>query len=67
MESCSGPFDVASLGLSINDILQFQDRFIEPIFELTRIVTGESYDVDGFREVHRRCGYEMWNILAGTA
>lgn len=60
-----GPFDVASLGLTYNDLLDFADRYMRAVFELTRILTGNVFDVEGFSEAHRRHGSDMWRILAG--
>jgi hypothetical protein len=60
-----GPFDVSKLGLTFNDILDFSDRYMNAAFELARVLTGQVYDVEGFSDVHRKYGEDMWRILAG--
>ena len=62
-----GPFDVSALGLTFNDLLEFSDSYMESVIELTRILTGAVYDLEGFSSVHKRYGSEMWRILAGLA
>jgi hypothetical protein len=62
-----GPFDVASLGLTYNDLLSFADRYMPAVFELARVLTGNVHDVEGFSDVHRKYGEEMWRVLAGVA
>lgn len=60
-----GPFDVSKLGLKYNDILEFAERYMPALFELTRVLTGNVHDVEGFSNVHQRYGHDMWRILAG--
>ena len=60
-----GPFDVGALGLSINDLFNFLDRYIPAIFELSRIITGSVHDVEGFCKAHSRHGLDMWCVLSG--
>lgn len=62
-----GPFDVANLGLTYNDLLSFADRYMPALFELARVLTGHVHDVEGFSEVHRKYGEGMWRVLAGVA
>jgi len=59
------PFDIGKLGLTYNDILDFLDIYMEATYELVRVVTGKVYDIESFSKVHRRCGIDMWRILAG--
>lgn len=60
-----GPFDVGTLGLSLDDIFTFADRYMNAVFELARILTGNVHDVEGFSDMHRRYGEDMWRVLAG--
>lgn len=60
-----GPFNVSSLGLTIDDILQFADRYIPAVFELACILTGNVQDVEDFSNAHRKNGNDMWRVLAG--
>ena len=60
-----GPFNVSSLGLTIDDILQFADRYIPAVFEPARILTGNVQDVEDFSKAHRKNGNDMWRVLAG--
>jgi hypothetical protein len=59
-----GPFRVSELELTINDLLDFADEYMKVVFELTRLLTGASQDVDGFSRVHRKYARDMWAILA---
>ena len=61
-----GPFDVKSLDLSFNDIFEFLDRYIPPLFELVRVLTGSVHDVDGFSSAHKKYGLDMWCVLSGV-
>lgn len=61
-----GPFDVKSLKLSFNDIFDFLDRYIPPVFELVRVLTGSVHDVDGFSAAHKKYGLDMWCVLSGV-
>ena len=58
------PFKVSDLELTINDLLEFADEYMIVVFELTRLLTGASQDVDGFSQVHRKYARDMWAILA---
>lgn len=60
-----GPFNVSTLGLTFDDILQFADRYMPPTFELARILTGNVHDVEGFSNAHQKHGNDMWRVLAG--
>jgi len=62
-----GPFKVSSLGLTYNDILDFADRYRDAVFQLVRVLTGSVHDVEGFSSIHRKCGEDMWRILAVTS
>ncbi|HEX7079751.1 MAG TPA: hypothetical protein VF329_01900 [Gammaproteobacteria bacterium] len=44
-----GPFDVSSLGLTFNDLLDFADRYMEPAFELMQVITGSVHNVQDSR------------------
>jgi hypothetical protein len=63
----SRPFDVSSLGLKYTDLFAFADRYVQPAFELVRIITGKVFALDSFASMHRRQGAEMWRVLAGLA
>lgn len=58
------PFNVASLGLTFNDIFAYADQHMPAVFELCRVLTGNVFDVEGFSEAHRRYGKDMWAILS---
>jgi len=60
-----GPFDVASLGLTYKHLLDFADHYMDAVFELARLLTGTVHDMEGFTEMHQKCGENMWRILAG--
>ncbi|MHA7881265.1 MAG: AbiU2 domain-containing protein [Saccharospirillum sp.] len=59
------PFNIASLGLTYNDILAFSDRYMRAAFELDRLISGTVSDPEEFSELHRQYGAAMWRILAG--
>lgn len=59
------PFDVASLGLTYNDIIAFADRYMPAAFELDRLLSGIVSDPEEFSALHRQYGSAMWRILAG--
>lgn len=59
------PFDVASLGLTYDDIFAFSDRYMKVAFELDRIISGTVSDPEEFSELHRQYGSAMWRVLAG--
>ena len=60
------PFDVKSLKLTYNEILEFHAKYVEAVFELTRILTGSVHDIDGFTKIHKESGEDMWLILSGV-
>ena len=65
MEKEPKPFDIESLGLTINEILDFEDRYVEVAIELGLIVTGSSWDRDDGREIYRKNSETMWSIFSG--
>jgi hypothetical protein len=61
-----GPFDVNSLELSFNDIFDFLNKYIPPVFDLVRVITGSVHDIKEFSSIHRKCGLDMWCVLSGV-
>ncbi len=59
-----GPFDVSSLDLTYNDLIDFIDSYVDAVYELSRLLTGTVYNVEEFAEIHKRSGSDMWRILA---
>lgn len=60
-----GPFNINSLELTFDDLFAFLDRYMPPVFELVRVVTGSVHDVEDFSSIHKRYGLDMWCILSG--
>jgi hypothetical protein len=51
--------------LSYQEMFDFSDRYLDPVFELVRILTGCSHDVEEIKKAHKRVGKDMWRIFAG--
>jgi hypothetical protein len=59
-------FDVENLGLKFDDIFEFIDRCTIVCFDLTRIVTGGVHSIEGFTEIHKKQGNDMWQVLTNS-
>ena len=59
------PFDVGALEITYSDLFAFLDRYSEAGFEMSRVLTGNVHDLEGFSKAHSLYGRDMWRILAG--
>jgi len=60
-----GPIAIDELGLRLRDPLDYADKYMGAVFELSRVLTGNVIDLDLFTDAHRRNGEDFWKILAG--
>ncbi|MBO6555964.1 MAG: hypothetical protein JJ957_05655 [Pseudomonadales bacterium] len=58
------PFKVSDLELTINDLFEFADEYMNVVLKLARLLTGAYDDVESFSLVHRKQARDMWAILA---
>ena len=59
------PFDIGSLGLTYDELFEFEDRYVSVVVDLVRIITGSSWTPEDWRKVYRESSEAMWSIFAG--
>jgi hypothetical protein len=58
------PFEVDSIELTFNEVLEFADRCQAIVAELGLLLTRTSWDPQQFSEAHAKQGTAMWKALA---
>jgi hypothetical protein len=61
----SDAFDVRSLQLTFDQVMDFQRRHTQVAVDLVLLVTGTNWNLDDVREHAKESAEEMWTIFAG--
>jgi hypothetical protein len=58
------PFDIRTIGLTFNEILEFGDRCQTIVAELGVLLTGASWDPEEYADLHAQQGVALWRTLS---
>jgi hypothetical protein len=58
-------YDVSSLQLTFNDVMDFQRRYVQVAIDLVLLITGTNWDLESTREHAKKSSEAMWAIFSG--